>query len=250
MTFGIGHVGHFSAGDNVGEITLSTLDSTGVLVLFVTANDATAPVVSSTTLGSWGDPRAQRAEGDGIYEWTKPFSSKLTNEVISFVGFTGGFITMDAIEVRGVPPTSYFNTDASLPSSAGSLPLGVNTKEPDALILAALRLTNTPGMAGAGWTLISGLDYQVVEYKLVTAAQAALAVTLGDAGDSNGIIVDAFIPTPPVVEQTVANIKGRVNVWRRRADALSVAAAGTDIQVLGRMTIHPTSVDARGRRHN
>ncbi len=199
MGVGIGSTGQFTNnGGSTGTITLSTVDSSGLLVLFAEANDATSPTVSSTTLGSWGSPRIQITGATGIFEWTKPFTGPLTNEAIDYTGFTGGFTNIVAVEVRGVPASSYFDTNVSIPASAVTLPLTVNTTGPDTIIISAIRSTVSSNIAGAGWTPISLIDFFVVQYQIAISPQVNLPALLGGGvASSNGLIMDAFVSAVP-----------------------------------------------------
>jgi hypothetical protein len=233
---------------------VTTVAASGTLVLGVEANGATAPTVTSSTLGSWGAPRATYINvglGNWEFEWTIAFSSALTNEVITYNDSSGSFFTFDVVELMGA---TAFDPNVSLPVNAAATPANVSTTGNNTLILAFIRDTTGPigGLAGAGWNLISGLDYHVAQYVVASSPQTNLAITLGGGQNSNGLVCDAFVlpSSPTIYENTTTAKKLSGPDWLpalraivqttslSRATAKGVTIAAVEVILLLRTTLH------------
>ncbi len=199
MTLSIGNAGHTTGS---GNVSISTLGSSGVLVFIGTVNNTVqqTPSVASTTLGSWGAPRAYRevsgADFASISLFTKPFSSPLVSEVVTYTPGAGALLLeeFDVFEINGCALSSYFDANSGLPIETNAYPMSISTSNADDFIIAAYRGIGS-ATAGAGWTLISGGTYQMVQYKIVSAAQSGLSAPIvggtPDTGVGDAIIAAA-----------------------------------------------------------
>lgn len=214
----LGNAAHATGTSTPATVTISTAGSSGVLAIAITINssvDLTGVVsASSTTLGSWSQRGFDQANtGQAIFTFTKPFTSQLTSEIITVSTSSGttSFITIDAFEIENAAISSYFDPHSGLPVQVATNPTTVSTTDSNDFIFAGWRSLDQNSTAGTGFTLISGADYQNVEYKIVSSAQTNLSVDLTNTNGSNGGIVDAIVAAtaPDIIAPALFRLRGR-----------------------------------------
>jgi len=181
--------------------TISSASSKGVLVACVTTNfPVTGNSISaaSSTLGSWGSARTFQlvsgAANQSIVEFTAPFSSSLTSEVVTIsYGAAISFATLDVFEVENAPNSGYFDGSPVGSNATPSDPLSISTTNANTLIFGCFRVGVASPTAGTGFTPVSGADFQLVEEKTVTTTQSGLSILIGTGvGTSNASVGDAI----------------------------------------------------------
>jgi hypothetical protein len=121
----------------------------------------------------------------------------LSAQTITVTVTSATFNTIDIFAVNGAKTSAPFDVNGSLPAISATDPVSVSTTAANTMILAAFRNSAGSSTAGTGFTLIGGADFQLTEYKIVSAAQTGLSVTMGTgAGTSNGAIGDAIVQGP------------------------------------------------------
>jgi hypothetical protein len=130
--------------------------------------------------------------------WYAPASSALTSESITVHTNSSGFLTVCAFAVSGYSMTDVFDPNGALPnvsgtgSGSGSANPTFTTTNPDNFLIACYRQNvSSSTTAGTGWTLITGSNFLVVEYKVVSTTQSGLVASIS-ANNENGIIGDAI----------------------------------------------------------
>src|SRR5882672_843414 len=180
-----------------GGATLApSLSTTGTnRLIFVVAEMNGGPGVSvSDTAGLTWARQAQVYAGffDQYLElWWAVAPAQLTSDTITITQTSSQFMTVDVFAVAGGDTASPFDGAAV----TGTVdPLSITTTNANDFILGAFREALTPSpTAGAGWTQISGADYQLTEYQIVSTTQAGLSVSQTDgAGTANGGIAQAI----------------------------------------------------------
>lgn len=192
-----GHSTSTIAGTGPFTVTITTTSATDVLELFVEANGSVATAVSSVTDNSGVTAAWQKRAGDSPGQfpeecWWTTSTGVLTGTTIT-VTMTANttFITLDAIAVSGANTASPFDGHSGIPVTGHPDPLLITTNG-NAFIVAAYRTGSSNPTAGSGWTLISGADFQAVEYQITTASSLSATLTTG-SGTANGGIVDAIV---------------------------------------------------------
>ena len=206
LGLGIGLKAHNNSSGSPVATTLTGVTGTNsVLVLVATVNSSGTPAFtcSSSTLGSWGSALVQAgsAAANPIVAFTKACTSALTNEVVTLSCNNGmSFVTIDVFEVKGATTSSYLDPNVSLPATSGGPDpvTGIGTSNANDLIVAGFRefSTSSPtagNVAGAAALAVSGADFQLVEYGIVTSTvSGASASQSTGAGDSNGCFAFAI----------------------------------------------------------
>jgi hypothetical protein len=174
---------------NIGPFT------TSLPALIVIVNTVNSTTISSITGGglTW-TKRTAGGASDPVEEWTALAASALSavTFTINYVG-TASFSTADLFAVSGHDASTTFDANASIPANGNADPITVSTNNADDFILGGFRFTSTANPTeGTGWTKISGADFQLTEYKIVSTTQTNLSVSIGTGvGNANGGVADA-----------------------------------------------------------
>lgn len=183
----------------VSTVNLTTVAADCLIVLVVTINHATVTGVSSANTTGWA-LRKRQDVGDSnfvIEEWAGVAANPLSGETITVTFNTApSFMTIDAFGISGADTTTKFDSNGALPDGqSGANLCSITTDNADCFLLGAYRFGGTGSPTeGAGWTIISGANNQLTEYKIVSAPQSGLSVTIGTGnGDQNAGIGEAFI---------------------------------------------------------
>lgn len=181
------------------SFTLSTNNTNCIIHISVTVNSTTVSSISSTHTTGWA--RRKSTTSNVIEEWDGTASGTLSSEsiTVTLAGSTG-FATGDAFGISGANTSTKYDSNASLPASCntnGCDPLSVSTANASDFIYGCYRMQSisTPGV-GTGWTKISGADFQLCEYQVVSSTQSGLSVAMAAGngqGNSNAGIADAFV---------------------------------------------------------
>ena len=186
-------------------LTLTTSNANDIIVMVATINDsATGPSVSSiTSSNTTGWARRTSANVTAIPQesidiWYGTAANALSSEVIT-VNWSGTvtFVTIDIFGISGADTTTKSDSNASCPVSNSTLNTDstISTSNANDFIIGAYRFSGTANPTqGSGWTKISGANFQLAEYKIVSATQSSLDITIGTGNaDNNGGVADAII---------------------------------------------------------
>ncbi len=189
-----GTPGHASAGSGstIGVTTITS--ASDVLVCAqILVNGKTVSSISSANTGTW-TLRATNGAASPIELWSAVAASPI-NETVT-VTFTGSsFHTVDTWGISGADTTIRWDANAALPDTGLDDPRSISTDTADTFCIGSFRMAGTANPTeGSGWTKISGANFLLAEYKIVSATQSGLSVTIGTGvGDANGGIGDAVI---------------------------------------------------------
>lgn len=180
-----------SSGSSIVTGAFTTTQAAEV-VIAITINSVT---ISSITGG--GLTFAKRtSNAAGIEEWAAPAAAALSGVqfTINFSGATG-FVTTDTFAVSGQDTATVFDANAAVPANGTADPGSISTSNANDFILGAFRFAATAAPTqGAGYTKISGADFQLSEYQIVSATQSGLSITVGTGvGNANGFVGDAIM---------------------------------------------------------
>ena len=185
----------------------------GVVVVAIELNHGTVITLSNTSGLTW----ARRATTNSAFDnfvlevWWAYSTVPLSSDVITINGLgTVDFIAATAFGVKNANRFAPWDIGSLPVTSQLNGPVSVTTTEPETLIIGAYRSQDTGSPTqGAGFTLISGSDFLLVEYKIVTTVQTGLSVA-ANAGTINGGIGDAlagFRFAPPFPPRYQANLR-------------------------------------------
>jgi hypothetical protein len=140
-------------------------------------------------LGGWGE----RA----VFVVCKS-TSALSNEAIT-VNFSGvaPVITVDVFAISGADTTIINDSNVALPNTTvtSGNTVSLTTSNANDFLIGFYGFNSTANPTqGAGWTLISGANFFMTEYKIVSATQSGTVATIGtgDTDEAAGI-ADAVI---------------------------------------------------------
>lgn len=185
---------HGNAASSVSlAVNLTTTQSNDYIIVAIEANTGPVVSVSSVALGSF--TRMAASAGFSFVEevWYKFSSGILTADTITVTQNGIDFITVDAFGVSGSGQISAVFDSGGPQTTAGADPLSITTTNPNTMVVGCFRPNNANPTAGAGFTQLSGADWHLVEYKLLSTAQT-LSCTIGTgAGTCNGVIVFGIV---------------------------------------------------------
>jgi hypothetical protein len=234
---------------NVGSgttcsVSLTTSNPNDFICVAVLCNGG--PVVSVTATGLTFTRRAQNVgTATNVELWYAQSASALSAKSITVTQTSSGFMTVTAFGVSGA---TGWDNNANLPSVIGdgsgnatTARASLTTSKADDFLIGIYRMhtTSTP-TAGSGWTAIAGANFQLVEYKSVSATQSATDATLTTGNnDQNGGIGDALTsdalpPTPTLSLDGSATgtfsttTAGTVTLTTSQADDVIVVVVATE----------------------
>lgn len=184
------------AGGITNAVSLTTSNSGDLIYLVILTNDAGGVASVSDTAGlSWAHRATGGSAGNRIETWSAVSSGALSADSITVTFGASTFSTVCAIGISGANTATKFDSNAGLPAAGTTSPVALTTSNANDFLIGAYRFTSTASpTAGAGWTLITGANFLLVEYQIVAATQSGLSATIGTGNtDENGGIGDAVI---------------------------------------------------------
>jgi|SRR5581483_2238836 len=135
-----------------------------------------------------------------IEEWAAQASGALSSVQFTLtLGGSTSFITTDVYAFSGQDTSTIWDGDAGIPYSAQSDPITFSTSNANDSVIASYRMGSTASptqgnIGGSAATKISGADFQLTEYRIVSTTQSSQTATIGTgAGNANAGIVDAIM---------------------------------------------------------
>lgn len=202
---GSGHIG--TAVGTSTTVNLTTSVANDVIIVVVTVNDVTVSSVTASNISGLTLRKRQAISGGGFYieEWYGVASGTLSSETIT-INFSGttSLATIDAFGISGADTSTIFDSNGALPDGQTTSHCSITTSNADDFLIGCYRLAGTTPTEGTGWTKISGADYQLTEYKIVSATQSAIDVPIGTGdGGQNAGIGDAVIQAGAAVRKWI-----------------------------------------------
>jgi hypothetical protein len=180
-------------------VTLTTIQTQGLIVVAILTNAASVTSVTATGL-TFTLRTNSVTTGGGSYmsDYTAPYSGGQCNSgcAITVSPASTNFTTATAFGISGDKSGSPFDGNASVPAASSSGIPAITTSNANNFIFT--NLINGGGgscTAGSGWSLINGSNFQCVEYQIFTSTQTSLTPTQA-TGTSTGGLVDAVQKGP------------------------------------------------------
>lgn len=194
---------NFASGGNPVTTSAFTTGNPAEVFLAVTLNGST---ISSITGGSltWALRKRQGGTGSQYIElWAAQASGALSGVAftINFAAATT-FVTSDVFAFSGQDTSTIWDSNVSVPAGSGNGqgvpadPVAISTSNANDVIIAVFREASIASPTqGTGFTLISGANFQMCEYQIVSATQTSLSCAqgAGSATNSNACIADALM---------------------------------------------------------
>lgn len=182
--------GHGNTSTTTVAATITTTHTNDVIVATV-SDPGGSPTIADTSLLTWTARTGSPYSGGGHtqYVWSAVSAGILTADVVT-VTAAATFHTLDVFGVSGADTSTIF--DASVVQASPD-PVLISTTFANTFIYGVANAGTGSPTAGTGFTLISGADFQGVEYKIVSAAQTNLSVgwTTGN-GTAHLMLADAI----------------------------------------------------------
>lgn len=175
---------------------LTTTHGSDIIIVVAQINGGTVTSITDTAGLSWQQRAISNSAGLDNETWWALAPSALSGAVITVnMTPTPNFNGMAAFAVSGANINKPWDANAILPvTSVANAPVVVSTSSPNAMIIGAYRGSNGTNTAGAGFTLIAGANFGLVEYQIAGPPQTSLSVPVGSIGTVNGAIGDALVP--------------------------------------------------------
>jgi hypothetical protein len=189
---------NFTSGSSA-SLSLTTAHANDVIIAAVTVNNTTVASIKSAHLNFTLRKREQASDGlpDYLEVWYAVAPAALSSEVITVTLSNGNtdYCTVDVFGISGANTTTIFDGNPSLPAAVPSGDIKLSTSNAKDFVFGVYRMSTTATpTAGAGWTQISGANYQLVQYRIVSATQSNLDVAIGTGSDNdNAGIGDAVM---------------------------------------------------------
>jgi hypothetical protein len=196
-------------------VSLTTTNANDYIMVCISSNGDPITGVSGSTLGAFTQvglaTRDVSTHSQSI--WAKFASGLLTSETITATYTTSTFMTMDAFGVSGSGQTSLVFDPAGVQIHNGpgvADPILITTTNAITMVVATFGLqSSSTNSAGAGFTAISGIDWSLVEYDILSATGTTTAAC-GTPSTSNGAVAIAIVGggVPPPVN--LSSIQQRI----------------------------------------
>lgn len=174
-------------------VSLTTTQPNDYIIVVVETNGGPGLSVSSAAVGSFTRLGRAGSAGLPLEIWAAFSSAALTADTITVTTTNPNFLTIDAFGVSGSGQTSLV-FDSGGPQTASTDPVSITTVNANTMVIAAFRDNSTPTpTAGAGFTAVSGANFLLTEYKILSAPATTSCTQTTGAGDSNGVVVIAIV---------------------------------------------------------
>jgi hypothetical protein len=191
LTLAIDGSVHHNSTASSQAVSLTTSNTNDYIIVCVTTNSG--PVTSITGGGLSFSRIASNGVSNQVVEvWSAFASSTLSATSLTINTTASNFLTIDAFGVSGSNQTSTV-FDSGGPQT-GTDPISITTANPNTMVIAAYReLSAGNPTAGTSFTAVSGADFQLVEYKVLSST-ATISCTQGTgAGSANGGVAFAIV---------------------------------------------------------
>lgn len=198
--------------------SLTTTNTNDIIIAVATVNGGPVTSVSGGGL-TWAKKASGTSDGGSsqfLELWYAVAAGTLSGTTITVNQTSSSYITIDVFAISGADTATIWDGAAVTGSGAGCDPLSISTTNANAFIIGAYRENSASNPTeGAGFTKISGADFQLAEYKVVSSTQSGLSVTQGTgAGTANAGIAVAVI-------QAAGAAPPPYNPWPQRAPILA-----------------------------
>ncbi len=173
-------------------LTLTTSNADDIICVIALSNSGVITDISDDAGLTYTNRAGPVGSGAGIELWTAHSPNALTTNEITVTWDGSSFHTVDAFGVSGADTTTRFDANASLPDEVASGDVTISTDIADTFIIGGFRMTSAANPTeDTGFTKISGANFTLSEYKIVSATQSSLSYSSPDT--NNGGIGDAII---------------------------------------------------------
>lgn len=209
MALALDGSGHSNQTSAAPTVTLTTSSADDYIALFITSNPGTVSSVAGGGL-TWNLRSSINSGGNVLTYYYAIAATALTSTVITVNMSSSTFTTLDVFGISGADTGSPF--DGSVVTATGTV-AQITTTNANDIVIGAMITTDS---AGAAYTQVPAsvpADFQMVEYKIVSATQTALNVDT-NGGASTLTIADA-------IKQASAAAFVPYNPWPQAAPILA-----------------------------
>jgi len=187
---------HANGTDTTVSATITTTVDDTLIVVSVLSNATTISGVDSASLTFTRRATADLGGSAPVEIWTAPSSGQIDESVTVTVS-SSAYTTIDVFAISGANISTPMDGNAGLPSEIdnASTHCSVSTDTADTFIIGSYRF-NSQGSptAGTGFTAVSGADFLLTEYNIVSTTQSSLDVDIGTGdGDSTAGVAHAVV---------------------------------------------------------
>jgi|SRR5581483_3427093 len=189
---------HNNATSGSSLVTGAFTTTVGTEVFIVATVNPQGATISSITGGglTWAKRTSATSVGNGnIEEWAAKATGALSGVQFT-INFASSvtFVTSDLFAFSGEDTSTIWDSNGAVPANNTSNPVSISTSNANDAIIAGARMSSTASpTAGTGFTRISGADFQLTEYEIVSATQSGLSCDTGGSAASNGMVADALM---------------------------------------------------------
>jgi hypothetical protein len=170
--------------------TLTTTKTNDVIICAILINGTTVTGVTDVAGLTW--TKHAETTPSKLYIWYAVSTGILSGDVITFNFLSATtFTTTSCWGINGANTASPFDPNASIPTVAASGTVSISTTNADTFIISAYRCANSTPTAGAGFTALTGANFLLTQYQIVTSAQSSLALPVTGCTTNTGGIGDA-----------------------------------------------------------
>jgi hypothetical protein len=177
--------------------TITTTHGPDVIIAECMTNAASVTSVTSVPALTFTQ-RATNGTAGGVNEYYAISPNPQPSIVVTCHVASSAFSNIVAFGISGAKTSAPFDTNGSLPIQSNPDPLTISTVAANVFIIGLFRESvATSPTAGPGYTLISGANFTMAEYKILSSPASGLSVTqTTGAGGANGGIADAIVQGP------------------------------------------------------
>lgn len=188
---------HGNATASSVAVSLTTSNANDDIFVVVTTNGGPVTSVTASGLTFTLHKNGFFTANQYLEIWCAKNAGILTAASITVNNTASGFTTVDALGVSGADTSTVFDGNGSIPNitTVNGADAIISTNTANCFLLGCYRQSTTASpTAGPGLTLISGADFQLVEYQIVSATQTNFDFTkTTGTGDSRVGIGTAII---------------------------------------------------------
>jgi len=192
VSLSFGNAVHGTSNPATSQAVTLTYSAGSIIICDICANTGPVTSVVSSALGAF-TRHTGTGGGQATDRWYLVAASAQTSDTITVTQSGSNFICVDAYEWKGVNTSSPWDAGGPVVNASPD-PQSITTVNANAAVIAFFRESSTATpTAGSGFTQISGANFQLTEYKILSSTQTLSCTQTTGAGNSNGLILDALV---------------------------------------------------------
>jgi hypothetical protein len=190
-----------SGGASSLAVSLTTTQANDYIIVSITTNSGPVVSVVSGAIGLFTRVGSAAVTGNPTFVmevWAGFSPGALTADTITVTTTGSAFLTVDAFGVSGSGQTSLV-FDVGGPQTGIVDPISITTASANTMVIASYRENSAASpTAGSGFTTISGANFQLTEYKVLSAGATTSCTQTTGAGTANAGVVFAIAQYDPI----------------------------------------------------